>query len=73
MVSGKIENRPPEFKKVDRPAVSIIVDTRGRTYVTDEAIAGFIRRAEAGECAKEHKAPRRWRYNGSDSPPRWPC
>lgn len=33
------------------------VNICGRVYVTDEAIAEFKRRAEAGEFAKKHKVP----------------
>jgi hypothetical protein len=29
----------------------------GRLYVSDEAIAAFVRRASAGEFAQEHKVP----------------
>ncbi len=36
-----------------------IVNIQGRVYLTPEAIAEFQRRAEAGEFAKEHKAPRK--------------
>jgi len=33
------------------------VNIAGRQYITDSAIAEFKRRAQAGEFAKEHKAP----------------
>ena len=36
------------------------VNICGRQYVTGEAMTEFLRRAQAGEFAKEHKAPR-WR------------
>ena len=35
------------------------VNVSGRVYVTAEGIAEFMRRAEAGEFAAEHKAPTR--------------
>lgn len=35
------------------------VNICGRQYLTGEAIADFLRRAEAGEFAKEHVVPRR--------------
>ena len=35
------------------------VNILGRVYITDEAIREFLARAEAGEFAKEHSAPRR--------------
>lgn len=35
------------------------VNIAGRPYLTDKAIADFLRRAEAGEFAKEHKTPNR--------------
>jgi hypothetical protein len=35
------------------------VNISGRQYLTGEAIATFLRRAEAGEFAKEHKTPNR--------------
>jgi hypothetical protein len=35
------------------------VNICGRPYVTGEALAEFLRRAEAGEFAREHKAPKR--------------
>jgi len=35
------------------------VNIAGRVYVSDASITEFTRRAEAGEFAKEHKAPRR--------------
>ena len=35
------------------------VNICGRQYVTGEALDSFLRRAEAGEFAKEHKVPRR--------------
>ena len=34
------------------------INIAGRQYVSDEAIAEFNRRAEAGEFAVEHKVPR---------------
>ena len=33
------------------------VNIAGRRYITAEAEADFVRRAEAGEFAKKHKAP----------------
>jgi hypothetical protein len=36
-----------------------IVNICGRVYVSRETIADFERRAQAGEFAKEHKAPSR--------------
>jgi hypothetical protein len=33
------------------------VNIAGRLYVSDAAIAEFVRRAEAGEFSKEHKVP----------------
>jgi hypothetical protein len=36
----------------------VTVNICGRQYVTSEAIADFVRRAEAGEFAKEHWTPR---------------
>jgi hypothetical protein len=35
------------------------VNIMGRVYITDDALREFKRRAEAGEFAKEHKAPKR--------------
>ena len=35
------------------------VNIAGRRYITAEAAAEFVRRAEAGEFAKTHKAPGR--------------
>lgn len=35
------------------------VNISGRVYLTDNAVQEFKRRAEAGEFAKEHKAPKR--------------
>jgi len=35
------------------------VNIAGRPYLTGEAVADFLRRAEAGEFAQEHKVPRR--------------
>jgi hypothetical protein len=35
------------------------VNIMGRVYLTDEARREFNRRAEAGEFAREHKAPKR--------------
>jgi len=34
------------------------VNISGRQYLTGVAIADFLRRADAGEFAKEHKVPR---------------
>ena len=35
------------------------VNIAGRPYLTNRALADFLRRAEAGEFAKEHKTPTR--------------
>jgi predicted site-specific integrase-resolvase len=35
------------------------VNIAGRPYLTDRAMADFLRRAEAGEFAQEHKVPNR--------------
>lgn len=35
------------------------VNIAGRVYVTDDAIAQFIRRAESGEFAQNHITPKR--------------
>jgi len=35
------------------------VNIAGRPYLTGEAVTDFLRRAEAGEFAKEHKVPTR--------------
>lgn len=32
----------------------------GRVYVTDEAIAEYVRRAQAGEFAKQHTLPEKY-------------
>ena len=37
----------------------LTVNICGRQYVTDKGLAEFLRRAEAGEFAQEHKTPRR--------------
>jgi hypothetical protein len=34
-----------------------VINVSGRIYITAEAIAEFINRAQAGEFAKEHKTP----------------
>jgi hypothetical protein len=35
------------------------VNIAGRPYLTDKALADFLRRVEAGEFAKEHETARR--------------
>jgi predicted site-specific integrase-resolvase len=40
------------------------VNIAGRQYVTGEAVSDFLRRAEAGEFAQEHKTPSRSRKTG---------
>lgn len=35
------------------------VNIAGRPYLTDKALADFLRRAEGGEFAKEHRLPTR--------------
>ncbi|MGD0904152.1 MAG: hypothetical protein ABR924_14530 [Terracidiphilus sp.] len=35
------------------------VNICGRPYITDKGLSEFLRRAEAGDFAKEHKVPRR--------------
>jgi hypothetical protein len=40
------------------------VNIAGRVYVTDEAIADFVKRAEAGEFAQHHVAPKRTAIKG---------
>ena len=36
----------------------VTVNICGRQYLTDTAISEFVRRAEAGDFAKEHRVPR---------------
>lgn len=35
------------------------VNIAGRRYITSEAAADFVRRAQAGEFAKQHPTPKR--------------
>ena len=37
----------------------VTVNIAGRAYVTGGAVSEFLRRAEAGEFAQEHKVPQR--------------
>jgi hypothetical protein len=37
----------------------VTVNIAGRQYITDKGLTEFMRRVEAGDFAKEHKAPKR--------------
>ena len=39
----------------------VTVNIAGRPYLTSEAVANFLRRAEAGDFAKDHVTPNRRR------------
>ena len=45
------------------------VNIAGRPYLTDKALAEFLRRAEASEFAKKHKTPNRSSRVHKSSPP----
>lgn len=49
----------PTCWRMRRKGWLVTTNICGRLYLTSAAVADFTRRAEAGEFAKEHKAPKR--------------